>query len=276
MTASLVSLNICGLSKLETNSTNREWLLGHDIVALQETLHLPHSLGFEGFTVVDEPARTQQKHGPGRRSGGIALLFNNAWLGTSNVEVIFRDWFLLAVRVTSPNGAALLVVNVYTPLHCDDHPPHLDAVILARLESLINQFPGDSTILCGDWNGDLFRLNPGYDRKFLKIDAALQNVGFSRFPLVRRPFTFRQERRKSTIDYVFTRGIRVIEQAVVKRYITNHRPICTRFQNEVLAPDLHLGQAFGRAYPRSSNSLNKLEMEIRDLPLMKVVLLDLI
>jgi hypothetical protein len=49
---------------------------------------MPHSLGFEGFTVIDEPARearTQHAHRPGRRSGGIALLFANTWLGTARL-----------------------------------------------------------------------------------------------------------------------------------------------------------------------------------------------
>jgi hypothetical protein len=49
---------------------------------------MPHSLGFEGFTVIDEPAReahTQHAHRPGRRSGGIALLFANTWLGMARL-----------------------------------------------------------------------------------------------------------------------------------------------------------------------------------------------
>ncbi len=271
MSTSLVSLNICGLSKLETNSIKREWVLQHDIIALQETLHLPHTLGFEGFTVIEEPARTQQKHGPGRRSGGLAILLANTWLGTADIDVVFRDWFLLAVRISSPTGPALLLVNVYTPLHCDDHPPHLDVVIKARLDSLTGQFPGDATVLCGDWNGDLFRLNSGYDRKFLKIDNALQAVGFLRFPRTRQPFTFRQEKRKSTIDYVYTRGIEVVSEEVVNVHITCHRPIRTVFRSVVSSSDLHLDSALGRAYPRSPNSFNSLEENIGSLALMKVV-----
>jgi hypothetical protein len=269
MPTSLVSLNICGLSKLETNTWKREWILGHDIIALQETLHLPHSLGFEGFTVIDEPARLQKGNGPGRRSGGIALLFANTWLGTASVEVIYRDWFLVAARVLPAEGEPLLIVNVYTPLHCDDCPPHLDAVIKSRIDGITTQFPGDRTILCGDWNGDLFRLNPGYDRKFLKIDVALQALSFKRFPRTRRPYTFRQAASKSTIDYVYTRGLDVEREEVTKVYITNHRPLRVLFNDTVIPSTLHMEQGLGKAYPRSSRSLDNIEKEITGLSLMK-------
>ncbi len=276
MSFSLVSLNICGLTKLENNTNSREWLLGHDIVALQETLHAPHKLGFEGFTIVDEPAReTQGSSKAWRRSGGTALLFANSWLGASRLEVVFRDWFLLAVRITPSEGEALLVVNVYVPLHSSDRPDHLDAVIHARLEAITAQFAGDRTILCGDWNGDLFRLNQGFDRKFLKIDTSLRSAGFERFPQARRPFTFRQGARQSTIDYLFTRGLVRTHVEVAKVYITNHRPISARFQCEVQGQELHLEQAYGRAYPRSSKALKHLEDEIRDLSLFKVVAFDI-
>jgi exonuclease III len=162
MVSSLVSLNICGLSKLVTNTSSREWLLSHDIVALQETLHLPLTLGFEGFSIVDEPAKEYQGSGPNlRRSGGLAFLFSNRWLGTAKLDVVFRDWSTLAVRIIPENTTALLLVNVYVPQHSSDRPDHLDAVIQSRLELIISQFPGDDTLLCGDWNGDIFRLNQG-------------------------------------------------------------------------------------------------------------------
>jgi hypothetical protein len=73
MTTSLVSLNICGLSKLEIYTNSRVWILGHDIVALQETLHTPHTLGFERFTVIDEPAR-EHKGGPSQRRDRVTPL----------------------------------------------------------------------------------------------------------------------------------------------------------------------------------------------------------
>jgi exonuclease III len=162
MTTSLVSLNICGLSKLAINTSSREWLLSHDIVALQETLHLPQTLGFEGFSIVDEPAKEPQSSGPCyKRSGGIAILFANTWLGTAKLEVVFRDWSTLAVRVIPQDGKALLVVNVYVPLHSAGRPDHLDAVIKSRIDALTTQYANDATILCGDWNGDIFRLNQG-------------------------------------------------------------------------------------------------------------------
>ncbi len=270
MSVSLVSLNICGLSKLESNSVTREWLLGHDIVALQETLHLPHRLGFEGFTIVDEPAREQQGDKPSnRRSGGVAILLANSWLGASRLEVIVREWFLIAIRIIPPCGQALLLVNVYVPLHSSDRPPHLDALIQTRLDTLTSQHASDATILCGDWNGDLFRLRAGFDRKFLKIDTFLRDSGFARFPTTRQPFTFRQERRRSTIDYIFTRGLQLDAAEVAKVHITNHRPLRCVFRGLDLGPELHLDQALGRAYPRSPNSLARFEHEIKFLSLSK-------
>jgi exonuclease III len=162
MITSLVSLNICGLSKLAINTTSREWLLDHDIIPLQETLHLPQTLGFEGFSIIDEPAKEYQGPGPCfKRSGGLAILFGNKWLGTAKIEVVFCDWSTLAVRVMPQIGNALLVVNVYVPLHSSGRPDHLDAVIQSTLDSLTAQYAGDSIILCGDWNGDIFRLNQG-------------------------------------------------------------------------------------------------------------------
>lgn len=169
-TTSLVSLNICGLSKLAINTTSREWLLDHDIIALQETLHLPQTLGFEGFSVVDEPAKECQGPGPCfKRSGGIALLFANKWLGTAKIEVVFRDWSTLAVRVIPQEGNTLLIVNVYVPLHSSGRPDHLDAVIQSRLDSLTAEYAGDSVILCGDWNGDIFRLNKGVYHSWIHV-----------------------------------------------------------------------------------------------------------
>jgi hypothetical protein len=268
---SLVSYNICGLSKLEYNSNSREWLLGHDIVALQETLHLPHSLGFEGFTVVDEPARVQVGNGPGRRSGGIALLFSNEWLGSAKLEILLRDWYLLAVKVWFSEVHSVLIVNVYVPLHCTDCPPHIDAVIRSRIETLLTQYASDKVILCGDWNGDLFCLNSGFDRKFLKIDAAFRDAGFSRYPIRRQPYTFRQKARRSTIDYIYHRGVTVTNEAVARIFLTNHRPIRITFASSAVNADLQLDPALGRAYPRSPRSLDSIESSIRELSLMKVI-----
>jgi hypothetical protein len=191
-------------------------------------------------------------------------------LGTASVEVIYRDWFLLAVCITADDGLSLLIVNVYTPLHCDDCPPHLHAVIKSRIDGITAQFPGDRTILCGDWNGDLFQLKPGYDRKFLKLDTALQAAGFLRFPRTREPFTFRQEARKSTIDYVFTQSLEIQLEEVAEIFVTNHRPLRTIFKNVMTSPDLLLEQARGQAYPRSPRSLTDLEKHIPQLSLMKV------
>jgi hypothetical protein len=267
----LVSLNICGLNKLEFNTKTREWLLNHNVIALQETLHLRHTLGFDGFTIVDEPAREHLGEGAGRRSGGIALLFCNKWLGSAKIEVLVRDWYLLAVKIWFSDVSSLLIVNVYVPLHCKDCPPHIDSVIRSRIETLASQYASDKVILCGDWNGDLFRLNPGFDRKFLKIDAGLREAGFSRFPRQRTPYTFRQAARRSTIDYIYHRGIVVTEEVVARIFLTNHRPVRVKFESTLTNIDLHLESALGRAYPRSPRSLDHVEDEIRNLPLMKVL-----
>ncbi len=268
---SLVSYNLCGLNKLKFNSNSREWLLGHDVVALQETLHLPHALGFQDFTIVDEPARIQAGNGPGRRSGGIAFLFSNEWLGSAKIEVLLRDWYLLAVKVWFSDAYSILLVNVYVPLHCSDCPPHIESVIRSRIETLVTEYASDKVILCGDWNGDLFRLNAGFDRKFLKIDEAFRDAGFSRFPLKRQPYTFRQKSRRSTIDYIYHRGVTVSSSAVGRIYITNHRPISITFQTCMVSHDLQLAPALGRAYPRSSKSLDNIESGICELSLMKVI-----
>jgi hypothetical protein len=265
-----VSYNICGLNKLESNSVTREWLLGHDIIALQETLHLPHGLGFEGFTVIDEPSRVQHGGAVGRRSGGIAFLFDNEWLGSAKIEVLFRDWFILGVKVTF-GEEDFLFVNIYVPLHTEERPQHLDTVIQSRLDTLLNQYGGPRAVLCGDWNGDLFRLNPGFDRKFLKISNRLQTMGFSREPANRRPFTFRQKNRRSTIDYIFHRGLVNVDFSIARIFLTNHRPIRLNFEVPRTSSSLHLDPSRGRAYPRSKNSLDKLEKEINGLLLMKVI-----
>jgi hypothetical protein len=105
----------------------------------------------------------------------------------------------------------------------------------------------------------------------LKIDNALQAVGFTRFPRVRCPFTFRQGARKSTIDYVYTRGLQIENEEVAKIYMTNHRPLRVRFRSVASNPDLQLDSAFGRAYPRSKTSLDQFEKGVAHLPLMEVL-----
>jgi hypothetical protein len=112
----------------------------------------------------------------------------------------------------------------------------------------------------------------GFDRKMLKINNALQAVGFTRFPRSRCPFTFRQGARKSTIDYVFTRGLQIESEEVASVYMTNHRPLRVRFRDVASNPDLQLDPAFGRAYPRSKTSLDQLEKEVAHLKLMKVLI----
>ncbi len=104
----------------------------------------------------------------------------------------------------------------------------------------------------------------------LKIDKALQTAGFSRFPRTRSPFTFRQGSRKSTIDYVYTRGLEIVSEEVAKVFMTNHRPLRVRFRDVASNPDLQLGPALGRAYVRSKTALDKLEQDVAQLSLMKV------
>ncbi len=79
----------------------------------------------------------------------------------------------------------------------------------------------------------------------LKIDTALQTAGFVRFPRTRCPFTFRQGARKSTIDYVYTRGLEVVNEEVAKVFMTNHRPLRVKFRDVASNPDLQLGPALG-------------------------------
>jgi hypothetical protein len=105
----------------------------------------------------------------------------------------------------------------------------------------------------------------------LKIDNALQATGFSRFPRTRRPFTFRQERRKSTIDYIYSRGIRVVKEEVSKVYITNHRPVRIVFEGTLPPSNFRLEKALGKAYARSKTALARFEDEITSLKLMKVL-----
>jgi hypothetical protein len=57
---------------------------------------------------------------------------------------------------------------------------------------------------------------------------------------------------------------------VARIFITNHRPLRITFRTSSMTPDLLLEQSYGRAYPRSSKSLGKIEDGIRDLSLMKV------
>ncbi len=104
----------------------------------------------------------------------------------------------------------------------------------------------------------------------LKIDNALRAAGFSRFPLTREPFTFRQGARKSTIDYIFTRGLKIVAEVVTQVFITNHRPLRITFQDTIPATSTQLQSALGRAYPRSATALAKLESDISQLALMKV------
>ena len=130
---------MCGLSELATDLNAFTWLTESDILLVEESLHSGVPDLFKGYTVAEEyPARITG----GRPSGGLLLLIANRWLGSATIIPLERERFLLAVRVLF-GSVSFVISAIYVPVHSDDCPEHVEAMIETHLTSLASRFPGD-------------------------------------------------------------------------------------------------------------------------------------
>ncbi len=136
------SWNVCGLRKLARHPGIFEWLLTLQVVFLQETLQVTRSFGFPGFARFDVPAIDTR----GRASGGLVTLIDKRWLGNGRVEILQATCYLLLLRVTWA-GAAVLLGNIYMPVHSEGCPTDIFAITVGKIEETAALHPTDAVLI---------------------------------------------------------------------------------------------------------------------------------
>jgi hypothetical protein len=137
-----VSWNICGLRKLVRHQCVFSWLLGLQVIFLQESLQVTRTVNFPGFARFDVPAVVT----PRRASGGLVTLISKSWLGNGVAEELVTESFLQIVRV-SWSGIGVLLCNVYVPIHSEGCPLDIFTVIASKVSAVTSLYPSDATIL---------------------------------------------------------------------------------------------------------------------------------
>ncbi len=137
-----ISWNICGLRKLIRHQGVLSWLLGLQIIFFQETLQVSRTVHFPGFVRFDVPAVET----PRRASGGLVTLISKAWLGNGVAEELVTESFLQIVRV-SWHGVAILLCNVYVPIHSEGCPMDIFTIISSKFSAVTSLYPSDGVIL---------------------------------------------------------------------------------------------------------------------------------
>ncbi len=126
-----VSWNICGLRKLIRHQSIFSWLLGLQVIFLQESLQVTRTVQFPGFARFDVPAVVT----PRRASGGLVTLISKSWLGNGVAEELVSESFQQIVRVLW-HGIGVLLCNVYVPIHSEGCPLDVFATIASKVNSV--------------------------------------------------------------------------------------------------------------------------------------------
>ncbi len=114
---------------------------------------------------------------------------------------------------------------MYAPFHGEADLPEFFEDLLTRLTSLIEIHVPSATILAGDFNAHLFRQRTARDKQFADFTRVLTQDGYECFPRNEKPYTYISGRSNSTIDHVFTRGLRIAGFEVVPHASAQHRPL---------------------------------------------------
>jgi hypothetical protein len=139
-------------------SNELNFLTSFDIVFLQETyLGTRDSvLDLDGYI----PHHQLGRQTPRRYQWGVTTLMRiEAFAGS----VICRipspvDW-IVASRWRHESDIGLVMINIYHPVHSDGYSPQDSQTVLAFVNSLRIDFPGDGFVLGGDFNVDRWRVN---------------------------------------------------------------------------------------------------------------------
>jgi hypothetical protein len=145
MALSVVSWNLCGLEKLVRYPLTSDWLQGHDIILIQESLQTTQTYHFNDSTRIDFPATFTA----GRAKGGLIVSLRNSSFGSSRVSVLINEEHMLAVDVTTANFH-LIVVNVYVPVFSKGFTAGIYETVHSQIELLTLQHPTASIIVAGE------------------------------------------------------------------------------------------------------------------------------
>jgi exonuclease III len=148
MDFSVVSWNLCGLSKLIRWPSAFEWLETRDVALIQESLQTKSSFNFNNVTRFDIPVVASG----GRASGGLVILLRNRVFGNARVRVVLEEQFMLAVEVTT-SSQSFIVANVYAPVFTTGYSAEILTTISLQLDVLCQQYPTTPLIIAGTLAG---------------------------------------------------------------------------------------------------------------------------
>ncbi len=136
MDVKICSWNLCGLPKLARWPSTVEWLQGHDVVMIQESLQVTHTFHFNDVTRFDFPA----SESGGRARGGLVVALANKTFGASRATILAQDEHILAIEISTA-ALQLVIVNVYVPVHSQEFSYETFTTLANQLELFTSLYP---------------------------------------------------------------------------------------------------------------------------------------
>lgn len=111
----VVSFNVNGVNKLDTDPMTSNFIHASAIVCLQETWDVEDAFVLQGFSKYSVAATRSSNQG--RPSAGTATFISNSIFGNCRQSRIPSryDWVIPVFIEDVDSGVSLLVVNIYVP-----------------------------------------------------------------------------------------------------------------------------------------------------------------
>lgn len=221
---SFLTWNVNGSKNISQVPHALKFVLGHDVIFLQETFELPGGVNFrpKGFIAFSNDAVATG----GRPSGGLATLIRLDLVKGAITKLPSPEPWLLALRWSEPGQKPLILINIYVARFSSNLGLFSASTLENFLADLRSSFADHSFIVAGDFNADPYRDRPSaVERDVLNILVGLSNDGFSMFPRSRIP-TFSDRGRASTIDFIVSSpDLTTSSSRVGSPFASQHHPI---------------------------------------------------
>lgn len=226
---SLLTWNVNGSKNVSSVPHALKFVLGHDIVFLQETFELPGGRDFRPHGYLS--FANEAVHTGGRPSGGLSVLIKLELVKGAITKLPSPAPWILAVRWAEPGQKPVILVNVYVARFSTNLGPFSAATLDSYLADLRSSYLDHSFIFAGDFNADPYRARSSPDeREILATISSLSSDGFSIFPHSRIP-TFSDRGHGSTIDFILcSSDISTSASKVGSPFACQHHPLTTFFE----------------------------------------------